>query len=133
MVPDQSKTCLGLEYFCTAGDDLWNMADQDLVILATRELAATGLAKTERVSDGVVVRMPKAYPVYDEACPEAVAAIQNYLARFVNLKVIGRNGMHKYNNMDHSMYTGFLAARTVLGEEHDLWAVNTDEEYHEEG
>ena len=131
MVPDQMKTCLGMEYFCTAGDDLWRMEDRELVILATRELAAIGLAKEDLISDGVVVRMPKAYPIYDEACPEAVATIQSYLARFVNLRVIGRNGMHKYNNMDHSMLTGLLAARTVLGEQHDLWAVNTEDEYHE--
>jgi len=133
MVPDQAKTCLGMEYFCTAGDDLWTMADQDLVLLATQELAAIGLAQADLVSDGVVVRMPRAYPVYDEACPDAVAIIQSYLGRFSNLRVIGRNGMHKYNNMDHSMLTGLLAARTVFGEEHDLWAVNTDDEYHEDG
>jgi protoporphyrinogen oxidase len=132
MVPDQTKTCLGMEYFCSTGDNLWSMADKDLVLLATRELAAIGLAEKDLISDGVVVRMSKAYPVYDEACPEAVAVIKSYLARFVNLTVIGRNGMHKYNNMDHSMLTGYLAARKVLGEEHDLWDVNTDEEYYEE-
>jgi protoporphyrinogen oxidase len=133
MVPDQSKTCLGLEYFCTEGDELWTMTDRDLVLLATRELAAIGLAQEEMVSDGVVVRMPKAYPVYDGDWQTAVATIQGYLARFVNLAVMGRNGMHKYNNMDHSMLTGMLAARTVLGEHHDVWAVNTDEEFYEEG
>ncbi|MDD2853654.1 MAG: NAD(P)/FAD-dependent oxidoreductase [Desulfuromonadaceae bacterium] len=133
MVPDQSKTCLGMEYFCTAGDNLWIMSDLDLISLATRELAVIGLATEKLIHDGVVVRMPKAYPIYDEACSEAVATIKDYLSRFVNLKVIGRNGMHKYNNMDHSMLTGILAARTVLGEVHDLWAVNTDDEYHEGG
>jgi len=133
MVPDQTKTCLGMEYFCAEGDELWSMPDPDLVALASHELSAIGLAQEALIYDGKVVRMPKAYPVYDEACPDAVATIQGYLSRFTNLQVIGRNGMHKYNNMDHSMLTGLLAARTVLGEEHDLWTVNTDDEYHEQG
>jgi protoporphyrinogen oxidase len=133
MVPDAAQTCLGMEYFCTAGDDLWTMADQDLVRLATRELAAIGLAEEGMVPDGVVVRMAKAYPVYDEAYSEAVAAIRRYLSRFANLQVIGRNGMHKYNNMDHSMLTGMLAVRNLFGERHDLWEVNADDAYHEEG
>jgi protoporphyrinogen oxidase len=129
MVPDAARTCLGMEYFCTAGDELWSMPDGELVSLAKRELAAIGLAGEELVSDGVVVRMAKAYPVYDEAYPGAVAAIRRYLDRFTNLQVIGRNGMHKYNNMDHSMLTGMLAARNLLGERHDLWEVNTDDAY----
>ncbi|MEI6702239.1 MAG: NAD(P)/FAD-dependent oxidoreductase [Deltaproteobacteria bacterium] len=131
MVPDQTKTCLGMEYFCTAGDDLWSMADQDLVLLATNELAAIGLAKKNLIKDGVVVRMPKAYPVYDEEYPQAVATIREYLDRFINLQVVGRNGMHRYNNMDHSMLTGMLAVRNLSGEKHDLWGINVDEEYHE--
>jgi protoporphyrinogen oxidase len=133
MVPNETQTCLGMEYFCTAGDDLWTMADQELVRLAVKELAAIGLAKREMVSDGVVVRMPKAYPVYNDAYSEAVAAIRLYLSRFANLQVIGRNGMHKYNNMDHSMLTGMLAVRNLFGERHDLWEVNADDAYHEEG
>ena len=131
MVPDQTKTCLGMEYFCTAGDDLWSMADQDLVLLATNELAAIGLAKKNLIKDGVVVRMPKAYPVYDEEYPQAVATIREYLDRFINLQVVGRNGMHRYNNMDHSMLTGMLAVRNLSGEKHDLWGINVDDEYHE--
>ena len=133
LVPDPSQSCLGMEYFCNAGDCLWTMADKDLVTLAVRELAAIGLASQEMVLEGVVVRMPKAYPVYDEEFPGAVAVIRKYLDRFANLRVVGRNGMHKYNNMDHSMLTGLLAARCILGEEHDLWETNTDEEYHESG
>lgn len=131
MVPDQTQTCLGMEYFCTAGDDLWSMADQDLVLLAAKELAAIGLANKDMVKDGVVVRMPKAYPVYDEEYPQAVATIREYLDRFTNLQVIGRNGMHRYNNMDHSMLTGMMAVQNISGEKHDLWAINADEEYHE--
>ena len=132
MVPDPTKTCLGMEYFCNAGDVLWTMADKDLVTLAVRELAAIGLAREDRVLDGVVVRMAKAYPVYDEDFPVAVAVIRGYLGRFANLQVIGRNGMHKYNNMDHSMLTGLLAARVIFGQQHDLWEVNTDDDYHEQ-
>jgi protoporphyrinogen oxidase len=131
MVPDQTKTCLGMEYFCTVGDDLWSMADHDLVLLATHELAAIGLAKESLIRDGVVVRMPKAYPVYDEEYPQAVATIREYLDRFVNLQVVGRNGMHRYNNMDHSMLTGMMAVHNLSGGKYDLWAINAEEEYHE--
>jgi protoporphyrinogen oxidase len=131
MVPDQTKTCLGMEYFCTVSDDLWSMPDKDLVILAMKELTAIGLAKMDMIRDGVVVRMPKAYPVYDQAYPLAVATIREYLDRFSNLQVIGRNGMHRYNNMDHSMVTGMMAVHNLSGGKHDLWAINADEEYHE--
>jgi len=133
MVPDAARTCLGMEYFCTAGDDLWRMADQELIALATGELAAIGLGEPDRVIDGKVVRMPKAYPVYDEGYPEAFDIVRAYLKRFANLQVAGRNGMHRYNNMDHSMLTAILAVRNICGERHDLWSINTDEEYHEEG
>ena len=129
MVPDPALTCLGLEYFCTVDDDLWSMADSDLISLAGRELVAIGIALEETVTDGVVVRMPKAYPVYDEEYPQAVATIKDHLNQFVNLQVVGRNGMHRYNNMDHSMLTAMLAVRNIFGENHDLWAINDDEEY----
>ena len=133
MVPDQTKTCLGMEYFCNEGDDLWSMADHGLLALATRELAAIGLAAPAKVVDGKVVRMPKAYPVYDEGYPEALAVVRGYLERFANLQAVGRNGMHKYNNMDHSMLTAILAVRNIFGERHDLWAINVDDDYLEEG
>jgi len=131
MVPDPKLTCLGMEYFCNENDRLWSMTDSELVQLAARELTAIGIAREGLVNDGVVVRMPKAYPVYDEEYPQAVATIREYLDRFVNLQVIGRNGMHRYNNMDHSMLTGMMAVRNLSGEKHDLWAINADEEYHE--
>ena len=131
MVPDPKLTCLGMEYFCNENDRLWSMTDSELVQLAARELTAIGIAREGLVHDGVVVRMPKAYPVYDEEYPQAVATIREYLDRFVNLQVIGRNGMHRYNNMDHSMLTGMMAVRNLSGEKHDLWAINADEEYHE--
>jgi protoporphyrinogen oxidase len=133
MVPDPSKTCLGLEYFCFEGDGLWSMPDADLVQLGTRELTEIGLLGGASVVDGTVVRMPKAYPIYDEAYQGAVETISQYLAGCSNLQVAGRNGMHKYNNQDHSMVTALLAAQNVLGAHHDVWAINADDEYHEAG
>ena len=131
MVPDDARSCLGLEYFCTIGDDLWSKSDAELINLAIDELAALGFVARDDVDDGVVVRMPKAYPVYDEGYVEALTTIRSYLDRFSNLQAIGRNGMHKYNNQDHSMVTAILAVRNFFGERHNLWAVNADDEYHE--
>lgn len=132
LVPDPGQSCLGLEYFCFEGDELWNMADRDLVELARRELAAIGLADPAQVSDGTVVRMPKAYPMYDADSLKALGLLQKYLESFENLQLVGRNGMHKYNNMDHSMLAALLAVRNLYGEQHDLWSVNSDDEYLEE-
>jgi protoporphyrinogen oxidase len=131
MVPDEARSCLGLEYFCTIGDELWSKSDAELISLAIDELAALGFVTRDDVDDGVVVRMPKAYPVYDEGYVEALTTIRSYLDRFSNLQAIGRNGMHKYNNQDHSMVTAILAVRNYFGERHNLWAVNADDEYHE--
>lgn len=132
MVPDQNKTCLGLEYFCFEGDSLWAMPDKDLIDLAIREIEILDFAKQEDVLDGTVVRMPKAYPVYDSKYKDSVAVIKNYLAKIDNLHLVGRNGQHKYNNQDHSMLTAMMAAENVLGAKHDLWQVNEEPEYHEE-
>jgi protoporphyrinogen oxidase len=132
MVPDPSKTCLGMEYFCSEGDALWNLSDTELLDLATQEIAALGLVKVEEVEDGVVIRQPKAYPVYDRDYRQHLKVIQDYLATFENLQTTGRNGMHRYNNQDHSMLTGMLAVRNYFGESHDLWDVNTERSYHEE-
>ncbi len=132
MVPDPGKTCLGLEYFCFEGDGLWTRSDEELIELATHELDTIGLTRGHPVIDGAVVRMPKAYPVYDEGYEAALAVVRQYLAGFENLQVIGRNGMHKYNNQDHSMLTAILAVRNFYGEKFDIWAVNADDEYHEE-
>jgi protoporphyrinogen oxidase len=132
MVPDPSKTCLGLEYFCFEGDGLWTMADRDLVELGRREMGLIGLIDPAKVVDGTVVRMPKAYPVYDEGYEKALDVVRGYLEGFRNLQVAGRNGMHKYNNQDHSMVTAMLAAQNILGSHHDVWSVNADDEYHEE-
>ncbi len=133
MVPDPRLTCLGLEYFCTAGDDLWTMDDDGVKAIAARELEAIGLVPASRIVDAHVVRVPKAYPVYDNGYADALAIVREWLAAFANLQLVGRNGMHKYNNQDHSMLTARLAVRNLFGERHDLWAINADEEYHEEG
>jgi protoporphyrinogen oxidase len=131
MVPDASKTCLGMEYFCDEGDALWNMSDTELLDLATKEVAQLGLAKAESVEDGCVIRQPKAYPVYDRDYRDHLQVIQDYIDQFDNLQTTGRNGMHRYNNQDHSMLTGYFAARNLMGESHDLWDVNAERSYHE--
>jgi len=132
MVPSPGCTCLGLEYFCTEGDALWTMSDAALVELATSELAKIGLAPRAAVVDGTVLRMPDAYPVYNDGFQERLITARRYLSRFENLQTIGRNGLHQYNNQDHSMLTAILAVKNLLEEEHDLWSVNTDDGYHEE-
>lgn len=133
MVPDASKSSLGLEYFCFEGDGLWRMSDQELIELGKKEIGQIGLVDPSKVIDGCVVRMPKAYPVYDDEYQKNVEIIRNWLARLENFQVAGRNGMHKYNNQDHSMMTAFLAARNIMGQgPFDPWCVNTDAEYHEE-
>ncbi|WP_244420367.1 NAD(P)/FAD-dependent oxidoreductase [Isosphaera pallida] len=134
LVPDPSKTSLGLEYFCFEGDDLWSRSDADLIALGTREIESIGLIPAGKVIDGCVVRMPKAYPVYDDEYQSHLGTIREWLRRFANLELAGRNGMHKYNNQDHSMMTALLAARNILGQgRFDTWKVNTDAEYHEDG
>jgi protoporphyrinogen oxidase len=127
-------TCLGLEYFVFEGDDLWEQADADLVELGARELALLGLIEPDEVTEGHVVRMPKAYPVYDEHYADAVATIRDWVStNLPNVHPIGRNGMHRYNNQDHSMYTAMLTVENILdGTKHDVWTVNVEEEYHEE-
>lgn len=132
MVPVPGTTCLGLEYFCFEGDGLWTSSDADLVALATRELGALGLAPGARVVDGTVIRMPKAYPIYDSAYRGHLEVIRRFIDPIPNLHPVGRNGMHKYNNQDHSMLTAMMAVWNMLGAEHDIWEVNTDFEYHEE-
>lgn len=133
MVPDQNKTCLGLEYFCFEGDGLWAAKDSDLIELGKQELETMGLAKASEIQDGTVVRMPKAYPVYDHTYREALAEIRTFLDGLNNFQVVGRNGMHKYNNQDHSMLTALLAVENIQGACHDLWGVNVEQVHHEEG
>ncbi len=107
-------TCLGVEYFCFEGDDIWEMSDEEAVALATDELARIGLVDPADVIDGVKVRVPKAYPMYDGNYREAVAVLRGYLAAFENLKTFGRNGLHRYNNQDHSMWTAILATLNLV-------------------
>lgn len=134
MSPTSGVTCLGLEYFCFEGDELWNSSDEALIELGKRELRHLGLAlASDEIFDGCVVRMPKAYPVYGPHYSDDVALIRRELEKLPNLQVIGRNGMHRYNNMDHSMMTALLATRNLQGNRFDLWRVNADAEYHEEG
>jgi protoporphyrinogen oxidase len=133
MVPDASKTCLGMEYFCSEGDALWEQSDLELIELASCELVGLGLVNKQAIiEDGVVIRQRKAYPVYDGEYRKHVQVLQDYIKTFDNLQTVGRNGMHRYNNQDHSMLTALLAARNILGEHHDLWDVNTERSYHEE-
>jgi protoporphyrinogen oxidase len=133
MVPDSSKTCLGMEYFCSEGDATWEMSSEELIELATEEAIALELGiKTGDVEDGVVIRQRKAYPVYDAEYRQHLQVIEDYIKTFDNLQTVGRNGMHRYNNQDHSMLTGMLAAQNIMGEEHELWDVNVERSYHEE-
>jgi len=128
------RTCLGLEYFVFEGDDLWDSADEDLIALGTKELAVLGLVDPGKVETGYVVRMPKAYPTYDEHYRRNVEIMRSWIEEHVpNVHPVGRNGMHKYNNADHSMYTAMLTVENILGTaSHDIWEVNVEEEYHEE-
>jgi protoporphyrinogen oxidase len=133
MVGNAAKTSLGLEYFCSRGDVLWNMPDSDLVELGKREVAAIGLAEIGDIEDGCVLRVPDAYPVYDADYRASLATVREFVDGLENFQTIGRNGLHRYNNQDHAMMTGMLAVKNlVLGERNDLWSVNTDPEYHEE-
>ncbi len=136
MMPSDKVTCLGLEYFCFEGDGLWAMQDAELVAMAKSELAAIGIARPDEISDGCVVRQRKAYPVYDEGYRERVDTIRTELAdHYPTLHLVGRNGMHKYNNQDHAMMTAMLTVRNILAGRRvfDVWAVNEDAEYHEAG
>ncbi len=136
MVPDARYSSYGLEYFCFEGDGLWTTGDRELVELAKREIQKVNLAASADVVDGCVIRQPKAYPVYDDAYQQHVATIRRALEENCpTLHLVGRNGMHKYNNQDHAMMTAMLTARNILAGErkYDVWAVNQDAEYHEAG
>jgi protoporphyrinogen oxidase len=133
MVPNDTDASIGMEYFCFEGDDLWSMDDEDLVRFATRELQELGLARAERVKFGFAVRVHKAYPIYDAEYGERVATIRGWLEGIENLIQVGRNGLHRYNNSDHSMLTAMRAVDNILlGTTHDIWAVNAESVYHEE-
>jgi protoporphyrinogen oxidase len=135
MVPDDTMVCYGLEYFCFEGDGLWTSSDETLAALGKRELEAIGLGSASDVVDSYVVRQPKAYPVYDQMYQQHVEVIKEGMEQFPGLILVGRNGMHKYNNQDHSMMTAMLATRNIIAGKNvfDLWNVNQDAEYHESG
>jgi protoporphyrinogen oxidase len=135
MVPDAKYACYGLEYFCFEGDGLWTMPNEDLIALAKQEMKYLGLVDDTKIFDGYVVRQPKAYPVYDEAYSRDIEAIKKGLDILPNFYVSGRNGMHKYNNQDHSMMTAMLAAQNIIAGKnvYDVWNVNEDAAYHESG
>ncbi|MGB3201940.1 MAG: NAD(P)/FAD-dependent oxidoreductase [Nodosilinea sp.] len=132
MVPDSSKTCLGMEYFCSEGDALWQLPDEKLIELASQEIARLSLGvQLSDIEDGCVIRQHKAYPVYDGDYRQHLQVLQDYIETFENLQTVGRNGMHRYNNQDHSMLTALLAAKNTLGEDHALWDINVERSYHE--
>jgi protoporphyrinogen oxidase len=136
MVPDPDKACYGLEYFCFEHDGLWDSSDAELIELAKKELLQIGLAQEGDVMDGCVVRQKKAYPVYDDDYAKHVATVRDEIEeRYPNLHLVGRNGMHKYNNQDHAMMTAMLCVENILADTklYDLWQVNSDAEYHEAG
>ncbi|MCI0487456.1 MAG: FAD-dependent oxidoreductase [Blastocatellia bacterium] len=132
MVPDARRTSLGLEYFVWDADDIWNWPDSRLIDLGIQEAARIGLIAPDEVEDGTALRMRKAYPIYEHGYAERLALVRGYLETITNLQTIGRNGLHRYNNQDHSMLTGMYAARNIAGERLDVWSVNTDADYHEE-
>lgn len=125
---------LGLEYTVWEGDDEWNMADEDLVQRAKEELERLGLAHISEIREGYVVRQPKAYPIYDDRYRANVDVLRAWLAEHAaNVHPVGRNGMFRYNNQDHSMFTAMLTVENIMtGTSHDVWEVNVEEEYHEE-
>ncbi|MCH7504592.1 NAD(P)/FAD-dependent oxidoreductase [PVC group bacterium] len=132
MVKDLTKTTLGMEYFVNENDDVWSMTDADLINQALGELQGLNLCPRDKYLEGFVIRVPKVYPIYDEFYQEHLNKIKEYLSRFKNLQVMGRCGMFRYDNSDHAILTGLFAARNFFESHYDLWAVNTEKEYHEE-
>jgi protoporphyrinogen oxidase len=134
LVADPDRVWLGLEYFCTEGDELWQLPDAEMVALAVDELARIGFIDQEMVVDSVVIRVPKAYPAYLGTYGD-FATIRNHTDRLANLFLIGRNGMHRYNNMDHSMLAAMTAVEHFLSgnlTKTAIWSVNAESDYHEE-
>ncbi len=132
MLPNQNTASIGMEYFCQEGDGLWTMSDTNLRTLASTELESLGLAAASTVIDAAVIRQPKAYPVYDADYKESLDTIADWIRTLDNFETVGRNGLHRYNNQDHSMLSAMFAARNILGENHDVWDVNVERSYHEE-
>ena len=132
MLPDQNTSSIGMEYFCQKGDGLWSSSDEELRQLASEELEKLNLAKASDVIGHAIIRQPKAYPVYDSAYKESLDTVSDWLKTLENFQTVGRNGLHRYNNQDHSMLSAMYAARNIMGEDHDVWDVNVERSYHEE-
>ena len=132
MLPNQNTASIGMEYFCQQGDGLWNMTEDELRDLAASELEKLGLAKASTVIGCAVIRQPKAYPVYDGDYRDALDTIEKWIVSLDNFQTVGRNGLHRYNNQDHSMLSAMFAAQNILGAKHDVWTVNVERSYHEE-
>ena len=132
MLSEPDAASIGMEYFCQQGDGLWSMSDEDLRTLASEELQTLGLASVDDITDAAVIRQPKAYPVYDQDYMAALSVVSDWIKTLENFHTVGRNGLHRYNNQDHSMLSAMLAARNILGEDHDVWSVNVERSYHEE-
>lgn len=133
MVPDEHRTSLGLEYFCFETDEIWTRPDRQLLDMAAKEIGILGLADPRRVVDGTVIRSKKTYPIYDAGYQSNIEVIRAYASSFSNLQTVGRNGLHRYNNQDHSMLTALRAVDNVMGGHHSVWDINADAEYHEAG
>jgi len=131
MVPDPQMTTLGLEYFCFDTDEVWKKDDLELIEMGKEEVVKLKFASTEQILDGLVIRSPKTYPIYDEGYRERIEVIKNYLSSVKNLQTMGRNGLHRYNNQDHSMLSAIYAIRNILDEKYSVWDINIDDEYHE--
>ena len=129
MAPEPGKSSIGMEYFCDEGDATWTMADEELIKKAAAELETLGLGQDKDVITGLVIRQPNAYPIYTRDYTGHLGVIRDYLDGLGNLQTIGRGGMHRYNNMDHAMQTGILAAENCLGASHNLWSVNVSDSY----
>ena len=132
MSADVDKTNVGMEYFCSEGDEIWSMTDDELITLSKEELNRLGISSPETIEDAVVFRSPNAYPVYNNGYQQQLIIIKDYLNQIENLQTVGRNGLHRYNNQDHSMLTSILAVKNLFGEKNNLWDVNTDRSYYEE-
>lgn len=132
MVPEANRSSIGMEYFCNDDEDIWAMSDEDLIKMAGKELEKIQLAPASSVIDGTVIRQPKAYPVYDSEYKSALEVLRGWISQLENLQTVGRNGLHRYNNQDHSMLSAMLASRNILGENNNVWDVNVERSYHEE-
>jgi protoporphyrinogen oxidase len=131
MVADTNNTSVGLEYFCSSTDPIWSEPDSQLIAMAVKDMETLKMARKSEIIDGTAIRVPRAYPVYEPGYQKNIEIIKNYLTCLPLIQVIGRNGLHRYNNQDHSMLMGLYAASNVLGGNHSVWGVNVEEEYHE--